>query len=118
MSRVFGNGPGDRISIPGRVIPKTQTMVPDAALVNTQHYKVRVKDKVEQSRELSSKHLHRHLGVVAIEKGAFGSPSTKVADFTYLYIYITWGVLFRETCGTLEQESYVSSSSYINKSSV
>ena len=24
-----------------------------------------------------------HLGVVAIEKGAFGSPSTKVAYFTY-----------------------------------
>ena len=30
-----------------------------------------------------------HLGVVAIEKGAFGSPSTMVANFTYLlYIYI------------------------------
>ena len=26
-----------------------------------------------------------HLGVVAIEKGAFGLPSTKVAFFTYLY---------------------------------
>ena len=25
-----------------------------------------------------------HLGVVAIEKGAFGSPSTMVANFTYL----------------------------------
>ena len=25
-----------------------------------------------------------HLSVVAIEKGAFGSPSTKVANFTYL----------------------------------
>ena len=29
-----------------------------------------------------------HLGVVAIEKGAFGSPSTMVANFTYIYIYI------------------------------
>ena len=26
-----------------------------------------------------------HLGVVAIEKGAFGSPSTKVANFTYTH---------------------------------
>ena len=26
-----------------------------------------------------------HLGVVAIEKGAFGSPSTMVANFTYLH---------------------------------
>ena len=25
----------------------------------------------------------QHFGVVAIEKGAFGSPSTKVANFTY-----------------------------------
>ena len=25
-----------------------------------------------------------HLGVVAIEKGSFGSPSTKVANFIYL----------------------------------
>ena len=29
-------------------------MVLDAALLNTPHYKVRIKDKVEQSRELSS----------------------------------------------------------------
>ena len=54
MSRVFANGPGDRGSIPGRVIPKTQKMVLDAALLNTQHYKVRIKGKVEQSREWSS----------------------------------------------------------------
>ena len=38
-------------SIPGRVIPKTQKMVLDASLLNTQHYKVRIKGKVEQSRE-------------------------------------------------------------------
>ena len=49
--RVFANGPGDWGSIPGRVIPKTQKMVLDASLLNTQHYKVRIKDKVEQSRE-------------------------------------------------------------------
>ena len=53
----------------------------------TQQYKVHIKGKVEQSREKSSPALH--LGVVAIEKGAFRSPSTKVANFTYyLYIYI------------------------------
>ena len=38
-------------SIPGRVIPKTQKLVLDASLLNTQHYKVRIKGKVEQSRE-------------------------------------------------------------------
>ena len=49
--RVFTNGPGDLGSIPGRVIPKTQKMVLDASLLNTQHNKVRIKGKVEQSRE-------------------------------------------------------------------
>ena len=33
MSGVFTNGPADRGSIPGRVIPKTQDMVLDAALL-------------------------------------------------------------------------------------
>ena len=51
--RVFASGPGDLGSIPGRVIPKTQKMVLDASLLNTQHYKVRIKGKVEQSRERS-----------------------------------------------------------------
>ena len=54
MSREFANGPGDRGSIPGRVIPKTQKMVLNVALLDTQHYKVRINDKVEQSREWSS----------------------------------------------------------------
>ena len=54
MSRVFSNGPGDQGSIPGRVIPKTQKMVFDATFFNTQHYKVRIKRKVEQFREWSS----------------------------------------------------------------
>ena len=49
--RVFANGPGDLGSIPGRVIPKTQKMLLDSSLLNTQHYKVRNKVKVEQSRE-------------------------------------------------------------------
>ena len=54
MSRVFTNGLGDWGSIPGQVIPKTQKMVLVAALLNTQHYKVRIKGKVEQSRDWSS----------------------------------------------------------------
>ena len=54
MSKVFTNGPVDRGSIPGRVIPKTQKMVLDSALLNIQPYKVRIKGKVEQSREMGS----------------------------------------------------------------
>ena len=33
---MFTNGSGDWDSIPGQVIPKTQKMVLDAALLNTQ----------------------------------------------------------------------------------
>ena len=50
MSRVFANVPGNWGSIPGRVKPKTQKMVLDAALLDTLHYKVRVRGKVGQSR--------------------------------------------------------------------
>ena len=73
---MFANGPGDLGSIPGCVIPKTLKIVLD-----TQQYKVRIKGKVEQSREWSST-FPIHLGVVAIEKGAFWSPSTMVANLS------------------------------------
>ena len=45
MVRVFTNGPEDRGSIPNRVIVKTQKIVFDASLRNTQNYKVRIKSK-------------------------------------------------------------------------
>ena len=84
MSRVFDNGPRDQGSILGRAIPKTQKMVLDAALLNTQYYKVSIKGKVEQSMEGVAPSLTPWCGVVvAIEKGAFGSLSTKVANFTF-----------------------------------
>ena len=81
---MFANGPGDLGSIPGRVIPKTLNMVLDTSLLNTQQFKVRIKGKVEQSRDRSSA-LPLHLGVVTIEKGVFGSPSTKGRQLYLLY---------------------------------
>ena len=54
MSKMFANNPGDQSSIQGRVIPKTQKMVLDATLLNTQHYKVKIKSKMEQPKEWSS----------------------------------------------------------------
>ena len=44
---MFTNGPGDHGSIPGGVIPKTQKMVLDSALLSTQHYKEEIKGKAE-----------------------------------------------------------------------
>ena len=37
--RVFANDLGDQGSIPSRIIPKTQKMVLDYSLLNTQYYK-------------------------------------------------------------------------------
>ena len=54
MVRVFANGLGDPSSIPGRVIPKNKKIVLDASLLNTKHYKVRIKGIVEQYRERRS----------------------------------------------------------------
>ena len=56
--RVFENGPGDQGSISGQFIPKTQQMVLDATLCNTQYYKEHIKGKVEQSRERGSALLY------------------------------------------------------------
>ena len=68
---VFANSLEDQDLITGRVIPKTQKIILDAALLNTEHYKVGIKGKVEQSR------------VVANEKGACGLPLTTVVRFIY-----------------------------------
>ena len=54
FSTQLANGPGDQGSIPGRIVPKTKKMVLDATLLSTQHYKVWIKGKVEQSWEWSS----------------------------------------------------------------
>ena len=53
---MFANGPEDMGSIPGHVI--LLKMVLDTTLLNTQQYKVRIKGKVEQSRERSSALLY------------------------------------------------------------
>ena len=38
IGTVFASGPRNRHSVPGRLIPKTQKMVLDAYLLNTQPY--------------------------------------------------------------------------------
>ena len=77
--KVFANGSADLGSIPGRVLPKTQKMVLDTSSLINQDYKLQIKGKVGQSwgKELCPP---LHLGVVAIEKRASGSPSTTVAN--------------------------------------
>ena len=55
VRRVFANGPGDWGFSPRLSHNKdSKKMVLDATLLNTQHYKVWIKCKVEQSKEKSS----------------------------------------------------------------
>ena len=49
---------GDQGSIPRRVIPMTKKMALDTSLLNTQHYKVHIEGKVEQSEAKSSAFLN------------------------------------------------------------
>ena len=44
MSRVFADGPEHQGSVPGRVLPKTQKMLLVPSLLNTQQYKVHIKE--------------------------------------------------------------------------
>ena len=55
-------------------------MVVDPSLLNTQNYKVSIKGKVEQSREMSCALPYK----IGIEKGVFGLTSTMVANFYWL----------------------------------
>ena len=112
MSRVFVNDPGDQSLIPHRVIPKTQRMVLEAALLSSQYYKVKIKDKVEQSREWSNTPLH--LGVVAIEKGAFESPSTKITNFTYFWGCPRGVMVKAMDCGIVVREFVLQSRYYVH----
>ena len=80
---MFANGPEDRGSIPGQVIPKTKKVLLDAALINTQHYKVRIKSSWGILG--MTYHLPQQLSAVAIEKGASELPSTKVTNFTFIF---------------------------------
>ena len=58
VGKEFDNGPKDLCSNLGCAILKTLKMILDTSLFNTQQYKVRIKGKVEQSRERSSALLY------------------------------------------------------------
>ena len=95
MIRLFANGSGNQDSIPDRGIQKTQKMVLNAALLNTHHYKIRIKVKVQLSTEWSSVQP-QHLAVLAIEKGAFKSSSiVSLFTFYFKYIYISSSSSYR-----------------------
>ena len=58
-------------------------MVIASSLLNTQHSKDQIEGKWSNPGNGVAPSLH--LGVVAIEKGTFALPSTKVTNFTFIY---------------------------------
>ena len=67
-------------------------MVRDTSVLNTQQYKVRIKGKLEKSRERSNLCIvaiekGAHLCIVAIEKGAFWLPSSKGRQLTLVLLF-------------------------------
>ena len=80
----FAIKPKQPTNKPGRVIPQTQKKLLDAVLLNNQYYRGRIKGKWSNPGNAVAVTLH--IGEVAIEKEAFGLPSTKVANLTKLFI--------------------------------
>ena len=95
---MFANGPGDQDSIPGRAIPKTQKIVLDASLLNTQHYKLWIKGKVEPSILCPHQPATRSDNTVSVAQGGTTTPGTtkqilpldRVFKYIYIYIYIIY----------------------------
>ena len=83
---------------------KDSKIVLDATLLDTRYYKVRIKGKVNESREWSNSPLHPD--VVAIKKGAFGSPSTKIASFM-IFVGSFWVIFFSHIDCILQRKGAV-----------
>ena len=85
---VFGNGPENQDSILGQVIPKTQKMVIDVALLKTLSI-IKYRTRVKWSNPGKGVATSPTSQCSGIEKRAFGLPLTTVANFTYLYTRMT-----------------------------
>ena len=82
MVRVFANGPGDRGSIPVRVITKTQKWywIPRCSTLGIVRYVSRVKWSYPGKLIVAFTPPR----CIANVKGAFGSPSTTVTNVTFM----------------------------------
>ena len=94
MGRVFANGSADRGSISGRVIPKTLKMVLDTSLLNTQQYWIRIKGKVEQSRERSSALLYNSESSGQLRSPTLLFNNLSISVFWYLYINLRIFIIY------------------------
>ena len=87
MVRVFANGSGDLGSIPGQVIPKTQKwyLMPPCLTLSIIRYGSRVKwsNPGEEGVASLTPWCYRY-------RKTFGSPSTKVANFIWTGLIISF----------------------------
>ena len=77
---VYATWPKGRDSIPGRVLPKTQRLVLDSSLLNTQPYTVQIKGKWSNTGKL--------LAPLTSPCSSYWNTSLRVAQLVYIYIYI------------------------------
>ena len=75
-------------------------MIRDAVLLNSQHYKVRIKGKVEQSREKSSALPYTHVQLLMKRKTS-GLPKLRSPTYIYIYIFFFHHTTCGSTCDTL-----------------
>ena len=80
MNRVLANGPGDQGSIQ---VDSYQRLKNGTWCHLVSHSIIRCLSRVKRSNPGNGVATSLHFSVVAIEKGAIGSLSTKVANFTY-----------------------------------
>ena len=83
---VFASGPRDRGSILGRVTLKTQKMLLETSMLNTQHYKLQIKGKWSNPNKEVPPKPTPWCG--NYWKGSLRSPSTTVGQLIYIYIIL------------------------------
>ena len=105
MCVLFTNSPGDLGSITGRVISKTMKMVLNASLLKTQHYNVRIKGKVGQSRKRNSVLPFTFVWKLS-KRNTSGHPQRRSPNLSYIYIYIYSNIY------VYKSHSYIHSSTY------
>ena len=91
MGRVVPQWPGKPGFDPSLSHTNDSKIVLDTSLINTQHYKGRIKGKVEQSKERSRTLLYN-----SIEKKAFESLLTKVDYYGNTFAQLTEAVEYTD----------------------
>ena len=104
---MFINDPEDWSSISGRVIPKTQKIVLNASLLNTQYYEILIKGKWNNPEKVAHT---LHLSVVAIEKGPLKLPTTR--DSQQLTTNISYHIWWLSKANKKEFKKWLHSNSY------